>query len=141
MGLEADILRNEAKAAMWRRIYLLPDWEISDDESIDPIDVIQFNDVYENLKECMDKLDARDRDILEKRFGLNAYSAPAERSCVAELRAVAVGMGALERLSKLVRTERDQDCRKLASVEIAGMNCAAGIGRPSGDPTVVSVFS
>jgi RNA polymerase sigma factor (sigma-70 family) len=46
---------------------------ISDDESIDPVDVIQFDKVYTKLRECLDKLDTRDREILEKRFGLNGY--------------------------------------------------------------------
>lgn len=46
---------------------------IADEESIDPVDVIQFNKVYEKLKDCLDKLDTRDREIVEKRFGLNGF--------------------------------------------------------------------
>src|SRR5690606_20159190 len=51
-------------------------------------------------------------------LGLDAHAAPAERACVAELRAVPAVMGATKHALELVGAQCDEDRRQLGRVEV-----------------------
>ncbi len=46
---------------------------VADEKVIDPIEALHYEDINEKLNDCLAKLDKREREIIEKRFGLNGH--------------------------------------------------------------------
>jgi RNA polymerase nonessential primary-like sigma factor len=46
---------------------------IADDNNVDPVDMLADSDLQEHLGEWLDHLSSKQREIIERRFGLNGY--------------------------------------------------------------------
>ncbi|MEZ5540908.1 MAG: RNA polymerase sigma factor RpoS [Pseudomonadota bacterium] len=83
---------------------------IADDQAPDPSDSIADEDIHVNLEECLAQLTDKQREVVERRFGLHGYSVSTLEEVGAEIgvtreRVRQIQMDALKKLKKILEQE------------------------------------
>ena len=83
---------------------------IADESNLDPSDVVEEEDVYANLEYWLAQLNEKQREVVERRFGLHGYHSSTLEEVGAEIgvtreRVRQIQMDALRRLRKILESE------------------------------------
>lgn len=83
---------------------------IADENNPDPSDVVEEEDVYENLEYWLAQLNEKQREVVERRFGLHGYQSSTLEQVGAEIgvtreRVRQIQMDALKRLREILESE------------------------------------
>ncbi|MDH3870813.1 MAG: RNA polymerase sigma factor RpoS [Gammaproteobacteria bacterium] len=81
-----------------------------DDSSPDPTETLQEDDIHENLEEWLGQLNDKQREVVERRFGLHGYSVSTLEEVGREIgvtreRVRQIQMDALKRLKRILESE------------------------------------
>jgi len=83
---------------------------IADEQAADPSDSIADEDIHLNIEECLAQLSDKQREVVERRFGLHGYSVSTLEEVGAEIgvtreRVRQIQMDALKKLKKILEQE------------------------------------
>jgi RNA polymerase nonessential primary-like sigma factor len=83
---------------------------LADDSSPDPTETLQEEDIHENLEEWLGQLNDKQREVVERRFGLHGYSVSTLEEVGREIgvtreRVRQIQMDALKRLKRILESE------------------------------------
>ena len=83
---------------------------IADDQAADPSDSIADEDIHVNIEDCLAQLSDKQREVVERRFGLHGYSVSTLEEVGAEIgvtrdRVRQIQMDALKKLKKILEQE------------------------------------
>ncbi len=83
---------------------------IADEQAADPSDSIADDDIHINIEECLAQLSDKQREVVERRFGLHGYSVSTLEEVGAEIgvtreRVRQIQMDALKKLKKILEQE------------------------------------
>lgn len=81
-----------------------------DDNSPDPTETLQEEDIHENLEDWLGQLNDKQREVVERRFGLHGYSVSTLEEVGREIgvtreRVRQIQMDALKRLKRILESE------------------------------------
>ena len=83
---------------------------IPDEHNLDPTDVLQEEEIHTNLEECLSQLTDKQREVVERRFGLHGHSVSTLEEVGQEIgvtreRVRQIQMDALKKLKKILEHE------------------------------------
>ena len=83
---------------------------IADSNAPDPVDTLQQEDVHSNLEECLAQLSAKQREVVERRFGLHGHQVSTLEEVGREIgvtreRVRQIQMDALRKLKRILELE------------------------------------
>jgi RNA polymerase nonessential primary-like sigma factor len=83
---------------------------IADSNAPDPVDALQQEDVHSNLEECLAQLSAKQREVVERRFGLHGHQVSTLEEVGREIgvtreRVRQIQMDALRKLKRILELE------------------------------------
>ncbi|MGB5260009.1 MAG: RNA polymerase sigma factor RpoS [Gammaproteobacteria bacterium] len=83
---------------------------IPDEQTPDPSEALQENEVHQNIEECLAQLSDKQREVVERRFGLHGYSVSTLEEVGREIgltreRVRQIQMDALKKLRKILEHE------------------------------------